>query len=502
MKLRSHRCPLATTAAVFVAAPLSHSRHFCLWPSSDDHLEVMDQMLAMVKTMNGVVSPPAVSSVEAANSIEQRVDVKSEVPESMLSQAFPHLSTSSESTSEDHSMSFEYPESEPLAADGRPQQLSYRHFIVGDPREKKLQEKIEFVKIVLKHKSSLFGDCDGHEITPRSKEDSWKRVAAEVEAANLESYRGKPWARLRDHDWQYVRRHALSRNENSTRPGGKLGELDKIVLEIISTTALANAFSQATNTLMSQGSTNSHTSQQSTDSVDIWRSLILSSVNQESTDNQDMQSFDSSKDEKLAISKIEDIAATSTLSIPVPIVPVAVSNTAENILDYIKATQVSPSLSVDAAIQQARALTKSPISKRIQNRSATAPSVYAITSSTSSPPQITTTIPIQPPAAKRSRVESEKSPGSSSVTSSYEQRKEALTLRKLEVDIRHTELLNEKLELEIRAIEAQEKRNQELHAIELRTAKARMLRGAAIDEPSIDTNQRVLVRQPNGYNLE
>ena len=55
---------------------------------------------------------------------------------------------------------------------------------------------------------------------------------------------------------------------------------------------------------------------------------------------------------------------------------------------------------------------------------------------------------------------------------------------------------------EIRAIEAQEKRNQELHAIELRAAKARMLRGAAIDEPSIDTNQRVLVRQPNGYNLE
>lgn len=55
---------------------------------------------------------------------------------------------------------------------------------------------------------------------------------------------------------------------------------------------------------------------------------------------------------------------------------------------------------------------------------------------------------------------------------------------------------------EIRALEAQEKRNQELHAIEVRAAKARMLRGSAIDEPSIDTNQRVLVRQPNGYNLE
>lgn len=456
--------------------------------------------MAMVKTMNGVVGP-SIQTLPLLDP-ESKIEVKTEVPEPTLSQAFPHLSTSSESTSEDHSMSFEYSESEPLGADGRPQQLSYRHFVVGDPREKKLQEKIEFVKIVLKHKSSLFGDCDGHEITPRSKEDAWKRVAGEVESANLESYRGKPWARLRDHDWQYVRRHALSRNENSTRPGGKLGELDKIVLEIISTTALANAFTQATSSLMSQGSTNSHTSQQSTDSVDLWRSIIFNSVNQDSTDNPEIsQSFDSISNFEPA-SKADDIAVNTTLSIPVPITPVVASTAAENILDYIKATHVSPSLSVDAAIQHARALTKSPVSKRIQNRSATAPSVYAITSSTASPPQLTTTIPIQPPAPKRSRVESEKSPHSSSVTSSYEQRKEALTLRKLEVEIRHTELLNEKLEIEIRALEAQEKRNHELHAIELRTAKARMLRGAAIDEPSIDTNQRVLVRQPNGYNLE
>ncbi|KAF1765496.1 hypothetical protein GCK72_005448 [Caenorhabditis remanei] len=452
----------------------------------------MDQIMAMVKTVNSSSPIQPRSSLESTSSIEQRVEVKSEVQEAVLSQVFPHLSTSSESTSEDHSMSFEYLESEP-SADGRPQQLSYRHFVVGDPREKKLQEKIEFVKIVLKHKSSLFGDCDGHEITPRSKEDAWKRVAAEVESASLESYRGKPWARLRDHDWQYVRRHALSRNENSTRPGGKLGELDKIVLEIISTTALANAFSQATSSLISQGSTNSHTSQQSTDSVDIWRSIIFNSVNQDSTDN---------PDDQLIVPKPDDIVVNTSLTIPVPIAPVVSNNAAENILDYIKATHVSPSLSVDAAIQQARALTKSPISKKITCRSATAPSVYAITSSTASPPQLTKTTPIQPPAPKRSRVESEKSPGSSTVTSSFEQKREALTLRKLEVDIRHTELLNEKLELEIRAIEAQEKRNQELHAIELRAAKARMLRGAAIDEPSIDTNQRVLVRQPNGYNLE
>lgn len=420
---------------------------------------------------------------------------------SSLAKEFPHLSTSSESTSEDHSSSFDYLESEPLASDGRPQHLSYRQFIVGDPREKKLQEKIEFVKIVHKHKSSLFGDCDGHEITPRSKEDSWKRVAAEVESANLESYKGKPWARLRDHDWQYVRRHALARSENLTRPGGKLGELDKIVLEIISTTSLANAFNQATSSFISQGSTASHTSQQSTDSVDLLRSFIFRSVNQDSTDTPEIASSFESKDE-MFIPKTEEIAINTPLSIPVPITPVS-TTTADNILDYIKATHVSPSLSVDAALQQARALTKSPISKKITSRSATAPSVYAIPhSSTASPPQIAITHPIQPPAAKRSRIESEKSPGASSVTSTFEQKKEALLLRKMEVEIRHTELLNEKLELEIRSIEVQEKRNQELHAIELRAAKARMLRGAAIDEPSIDTNQRVLVRQPNGYNLE
>lgn len=47
--------------------------------------------------------------------------------------------------------------------------------------------------------------------------------------------------------------------------------------------------------------------------------------------------------------------------------------------------------------------------RKITSRSATAPSVYAIPhSSTASPPQIAITHPIQPPAAKRSRIESEK----------------------------------------------------------------------------------------------
>lgn len=54
------------------------------------------------------------------------------------------------------------------SSDGRSHQLPFRQFI-GDPREKKLQEKIEFVKIVFKHKSSLFGDCDGHEVSSFSQ---------------------------------------------------------------------------------------------------------------------------------------------------------------------------------------------------------------------------------------------------------------------------------------------------------------------------------------------
>uniref|UniRef100_A0A8R1HJB7 Regulatory protein zeste n=2 Tax=Caenorhabditis japonica TaxID=281687 RepID=A0A8R1HJB7_CAEJA len=462
----------------------------------------MEQIMAMVKTVNNASSPvPLAIAPQPKSSFEMtpsefRTEIKQE--ESMFAQVFPHLSTSSESTSEDH-VSFDYPESE--TNDSRTQ-LPFRQY-AGDPREKKLQEKIEFVKIVHKHKSALFGDCDGHEITPRSKEDAWKRVAAEVESAKLESYRGKPWARLRDHDWQYVRRHALSRNENTTRPCGKLGELDRIVLEIITTTALANAVNQATNSFVSQGSTNSHISQQSTDSVDIWKTL-LSSVKQESAETQEIgTSFESSREEMLTTAKHEDISVNTCLPVPVT-APIA--STAENILDYLhKVTHVSPTLSVDAAIQSAsRAFTRSPNAKKICSRSATAPSVYAITSSTASPPAVHTST--QSPLIKRPRIEADKSPGSSSssVTSSLEQKKEALMLRKIEVEIRHTELLNEKLELEIRVLENQEKRSNELHAIELRAAKARMLRGAAIDEPSVDTNnqQRVLVRQPNGYNLE
>lgn len=176
-----------------------------------------------------------------------------------------------------------------------------------------------------------------------------------MELANLESYRGKPWARLRDHDWQYVRRHALSRNENTNRPCGKLGELDKIVLEIISTTALVNAAS-----LMSQGSTNSQTSQQSTDSEYYFLKAIMGSVNQESTDAPEFATSFDGKDD-LAIPKVDEIAVNTSIAVP-SVPPVSA---AENILGYLqKVTHVSPSLSVDAAIQSAsRTLTKSPIGK-------------------------------------------------------------------------------------------------------------------------------------------
>ncbi|XGW07674.1 hypothetical protein V3C99_010660 [Haemonchus contortus] len=99
-------------------------------------------------------------------------------------------------------------------------------------RDAKLQEKIAFVQAIARRQDVIFGD--GVNYSTKAKEEAWREVAKEVEGMGLKSFIGKTWTRLRDHDWQYVRRHALARCENNYRPSGKLGDLDRLVLTIIS----------------------------------------------------------------------------------------------------------------------------------------------------------------------------------------------------------------------------------------------------------------------------
>ncbi|CAB3404156.1 unnamed protein product [Caenorhabditis bovis] len=338
---------------------------------------------------------------------------------------------------------------------------------VYDSREKKLQDKIDFVKIVYRHKSQLFGDCDGHEVTAKSKEEAWKKVATEIEEYGLESFKGKHWARLRDHDWQYVRRHAISRsNENVTKATGKLGELDSIVLDIITTTALVNSIS-SNNSSLSQSQGSGSSTQQSTESVEHVLRILGNSNQHDSTDISEA----GDDAERTARVKSEDTACLL------------------DILSRVSQTVTLPtppqSLSVDSGNQKLRTEAKSPtLNRKMTIRSATAPSVYAITSSTSPQQPVSSS---QAPPIKKARVDSEKSPVLH--TPSYEQQREKLLIKKLEAEVRHIELLNEKLEAEIRANEAQERRTNERHALEMRAAKNRLLRGSAIDEPSMDMTE-------------
>ncbi|CAI5443662.1 unnamed protein product [Caenorhabditis angaria] len=367
---------------------------------------------------------------------------------------------STESTSDDTINSIDWNETE-----NGEKVAKYRMFF--DTREKKLQEKIEFVKIVYRFKNQLFGDCDGHEVTPRSKEDAWKKVAAEVEQYGLESYKGKPWARLRDHDWQYVRRHALSRHENTNRPMGKLGELDRIVLEIISTTALANAVNQANNSqlFISQNS-QQNVSVESNNSVEQYLKTFLGAVNQDSAETPELNASFEIKDQNV----------------------VQAEPSSNLLVEMLHKVGVPQCLSVDAAANFAAAR-KSPIPNsasaasgakpKMTSRSQTAPSVVLF----NTPPPINNSPPGPsasqgPPPHKKARIWPEKE-------LDFEQKREILILKKMEVEIRHFELENEKLEREIRILESQEKRAAELHQIEMRAAKAKLQRGSAIDEGNL-----------------
>ncbi|CAD6192505.1 unnamed protein product [Caenorhabditis auriculariae] len=384
----------------------------------------MDQILAMVKHA-GDDPPRSLNSFESHESIGLG---------------------SSTSTSEDLSMSGEWADRDFEADEGKnapegSQTTTYRIFMDS---------------LVAKHKNVLFGECDGHEVTPRSKEEAWKKVALEVEGLGLESYKGKPWARLRDHDWQYVRRHALARNENSSKPTGMLADLDKIVLDIIATTSI--------NSLTPTQVYNLNATQSSENMELVLRQLLSKA---DSVDSK--ESFNVSlerPDEDFPKGKLEETVASST----------QLSGNSEALFDILNKVSHRFPLGIESngAVTPSTKTNLTSV-RKMTSRSATAPSVYSITSSTSP------TQSVPGPPSKKSKIESERS-----LSPAFEKKKEAFELKKIELEIRHMELVNEKLVKEIAALEGRERRACELHAMEMRAVKARLLRGAAVDETSVD----------------
>ncbi|CAJ0576401.1 unnamed protein product, partial [Mesorhabditis spiculigera] len=102
-----------------------------------------------------------------------------------------------------------------------------------DKRDFRTWQKIEFAKLIRERKHILFGECDGALVTAKTKEDAWRDIQSELETMGADSFKGKQWMRLRDHDWQYIRRHAMNRFENGKVSTGRLSELDQIVVEIV-----------------------------------------------------------------------------------------------------------------------------------------------------------------------------------------------------------------------------------------------------------------------------
>ncbi|KAF8364248.1 hypothetical protein PRIPAC_91171 [Pristionchus pacificus] len=116
-----------------------------------------------------------------------------------------------------------------------PSKRGWSHQMKENHREAKVHQRITFARLVHQHRKILFGTDDGSDrvdvVDPLAKEGAWKWIADQVK--DLETFKGKGWSRLRDHDWQYIRRHAVTRYENNAIAAGPLGELDQIVIDCI-----------------------------------------------------------------------------------------------------------------------------------------------------------------------------------------------------------------------------------------------------------------------------
>ncbi|PAV91280.1 hypothetical protein WR25_16833 [Diploscapter pachys] len=364
-----------------------------------------------------------------------------------------------------------------------------------DPRERKLSEKIEFAKIVSRHKYILFGDCDGIEVTPRTKEEEWKRVAAEVEVAGLESYKGKPWSRLRDHDWQYVRRHAMSRSEGLHKPTGRLGELDRIVLDIVFSTQSPSSVhnQQHIQQLVAAASANDDSNRD----TDVERMLfqiidpknhqaqkedeknehnLSAAIKSEFLDhsahsvNSGMQVEEEDEDSERATETAQNDSITG---------PNLISNDpSKDLLEILTQQANSMSQSNDSFPNYPAALLFGASQQKERKATPTPPitmpaSSFPLTGSSSSSLPLSkspSNMSTGQPASKRQRLDE--------TCSSIQKKKEALEVKRLELEVRHWEMKNEqlamhwkltqeKMEKEIKFMEESEARAKEKHELEM-----------------------------------
>ncbi|KAK6734063.1 hypothetical protein RB195_017687 [Necator americanus] len=313
-----------------------------------------------------------------------------------------------------------------------------------DSRDAKLRDKIAFVRAIAKRQDIIF--CDA--VNSKTKEEAWREVAKEVEDLGLKSFAGKTWMRMRDHDWQYVRRHALARSENSHKPSGKLGELDQLVLGIV-------------NKYNVRLSTDYHVEQMLFDMITEDSELV--EVNTHPQHEIKVEPPPSTGSEasvaSLVVSPLSQLVALppSSTVVAQPLRPDAPQNSCPNTTLKNKAVEACMVLPTTGDSTESSLTHECESTKRL-----------ALNGVPISPAENVCCSPHV--AIKRPRTAEQ-----SSGTECNIDENTTFIRKKRELELRKMELENEKLEREIQSLINQEKRAKELHSIELRRLRLQMV---------------------------
>uniref|UniRef100_A0A915CU16 MADF domain-containing protein n=1 Tax=Ditylenchus dipsaci TaxID=166011 RepID=A0A915CU16_9BILA len=93
-------------------------------------------------------------------------------------------------------------------------------------------------KAIQERKDILFGNVDAV-FKPqglKEKEEAWEAIRAEMIENGFTNFERKSWKDVRNHDWQYLRRSAVSKFEHNQKPGNEpiqYNEVDRVVFDIM-----------------------------------------------------------------------------------------------------------------------------------------------------------------------------------------------------------------------------------------------------------------------------
>ncbi|KAI1719898.1 hypothetical protein Ddc_09131 [Ditylenchus destructor] len=93
-------------------------------------------------------------------------------------------------------------------------------------------------KAIQERKDILFGNNDAvfKPNALKEKEEAWEAIRAEMIDNGFPNFERKSWKDVRNHDWQYLRRSAVSKFEHNQKPGNEpiqYNEVDRLVFDIM-----------------------------------------------------------------------------------------------------------------------------------------------------------------------------------------------------------------------------------------------------------------------------